>query len=53
MLSIAAALVSACIVFSEPPTDAAIAAAADTLAAEALSKEGAAGLSVAVARNGR
>ena len=53
MLSIVAALVSACIVFSEPPTDAAIAAAADRLAAEALSKTGAAGLSVAVARNGK
>ncbi len=53
MLSIAAALVSACIAFSEPPTDAAIAAAADTLAAQALSRTGAAGLSVAVARNGK
>ena len=37
MLSIAAAIVSACIAFSEPPTDAAIAAAADRLAAQALS----------------
>lgn len=53
MLSIAAALVSACIAFSEPPTDAAIAAAADKLAAQALSETGAAGLSVAVARNGK
>lgn len=53
MLSIVAALVSACIAFSEPPTDAAIAAAADKLAAEALSEKGAAGLSVAVARDGK
>lgn len=53
MLSIAAALVSACIAFTEPPTDSAIAAAADKLAAEALSQSGAAGLSVAVARNGK
>lgn len=53
MLSIAAALVSACIAFSEPPTDAAIAAVADKLAAQALSETGAAGLSVAVARNGK
>jgi D-alanyl-D-alanine carboxypeptidase len=53
MLSIAAALVSACIAFTEPPTDAAIIAAADELAAQALSQTGAAGLSVAVARNGK
>lgn len=53
MLSITAALVSACVAFSEPPTDAAIAAAADKLAAEALSETGAVGLSVAVARNGK
>jgi len=53
MLSVAAALVSACIAFSELPTDAAITAAADKLAAEALSETGAAGLSVAVARNGK
>lgn len=53
MLSIAAALVSACIAFSEPPTDAAIAAAADQLAAEALSQQGAAGFSVAIARDGK
>lgn len=52
MLSIAAALVSACVAFSEPPTDAAIAVAADALAAEALSQTGAVGLSVAVARDG-
>jgi len=52
MLSIAAALVSACIAYSEPPTDAAIAAAADRLAAKALSQAGAVGLSVGVARNG-
>ncbi len=53
MLSIAAALVSACIAFAEPPTDAAIAAAADNLAAQTLSRTGAVGLSVAVARNGK
>jgi len=53
MLSIAAALVSAGVAFSEPPTDAAIAAAADKLAAQALSEKGAAGLSVAVSRNGK
>ena len=53
MLSIAAALASACIALSDVPTDAAIAAAADRLAAEALSQTGAAGLSVAVARNGK
>lgn len=52
MLSIAAALVSACMAWSEPPTDAAI-AAADELAARALSEPGAAGLSVAVARHGK
>jgi CubicO group peptidase (beta-lactamase class C family) len=56
MLSIAAALVSACIAYSQPPTprtDAAITVAADNLAAETLSKPGAAGLSVAVARHGK
>jgi CubicO group peptidase (beta-lactamase class C family) len=52
MLTIAAALVSTCLAFSEHPTDAAIAAAADKLAAQALSQPGAAGLSVAVARKG-
>lgn len=52
MLSIAAATVYACIAFIEPPTDAAIAAAADNLAAHALSEMGAAGLLVAVSRNG-
>ena len=51
MLSIAAALV--CLSLAEPPSDAAISAAADKLAAETLSKAGAAGLSVAVARNGK
>lgn len=53
MLSIAAALVTACVAFSVPPTDEAIAAAADKLAVEALSQPGAAGLSVAIARNGK
>lgn len=53
MLTIAIALTSACIAFSEPPTDAAITAVADRLAAEALSGPGAAGLSVAVARHGK
>lgn len=53
MLSITALLVSACIVHSQPPTDAAITAAADKLAAQALSRTGAAGLSVAVARDGK
>ena len=53
MLTISVALASACIVLFEPPTDAAIAAAADKLAAQALSQTGAAGLSVAVARNGK
>lgn len=53
MLSVFAALASACIAFSEPPTDAAIAAAADKLAADALSERGAVGLSVAVARHGK
>ncbi|MFN0135708.1 MAG: serine hydrolase domain-containing protein [Phycisphaerae bacterium] len=53
MLSIAAVLWCACIVFCEPPTEAAIAAAADKLAAEALSKTGAVGFSVAVGRNGK
>jgi len=53
MLSMTAALVFACIAFSERPTDAAITAAADRLAAQALSNPGAAGLSVAVARNGK
>lgn len=53
MLSIAAAVLSACIAFSKPPSDAEIAAAADKLAAEALSQKGAVGLSVAVARNGK
>lgn len=52
MLSLAAALVSVCVVSAEPPTDAAIIAAADKLAAEALGGTGAAGLSIAVARNG-
>jgi CubicO group peptidase (beta-lactamase class C family) len=57
MLTIAAALVSACVAFADPPTDpptdSAIVAAADKLAAEALSMPGAAGLSVAFARNGK
>lgn len=53
MLSIVAALVSAGIAFSEPPSDDAIAAAADQLAAQALSQTGAAGFSVAVARHGK
>ncbi len=53
MLPMVAALVSACIAFPKPPTDSAIAAAADRLAAEALTMPGAAGLSVAVARNGK
>lgn len=53
MMSIAAALVSATVAFSELPSDAAISAAADKLAAEALSNTGAAGLSIAVARNGK
>ncbi len=53
MLSIAAAIVSACIAFCAPPTDAAIGAAADKLAAQTLSETGAVGLSVAVARNGK
>ncbi len=53
MLSIAAALVSACVALSTPPTDAAIISAADKLAAQALSQTGGAGLSVAVARNGK
>lgn len=54
MLSIvAAALASACIVVCEPPTDAAIASAADKLAAQTLAETGAVGLSVAVARHGR
>lgn len=53
MLCIGAVLVSICIASSEPPTDAAIAASADKLAATALSETGAAGLSIAVARNGK
>lgn len=53
MLSIAVALVSACVALAQPPTDAEITAAADKLAAEALSETGGAGLSVAVARNGK
>lgn len=53
MLSMAAALVAACVYGTAPPTDAAIAAAADRLAAEAMSQTGAAGLTVAVARNGK
>lgn len=53
MLSIVTAIASACIAFAEPPTDEAIAAAADHLAAETLSQTGAAGLSIAVARHGK
>ena len=53
MLPIAAALASISLALPGPPTDAEIAAAADTLAARALSQAGAAGLSVAVARNGK
>jgi CubicO group peptidase (beta-lactamase class C family) len=53
MLSIAVSVVSACVALAQPPTDAEVAAAADKLAAEALSETGAAGLSVAVARNGK
>jgi len=53
MLSMATAFVTAAIAFSEPPTDAAITAAADKLAAETLSQTGAAGFSVAVARDGK
>lgn len=53
MLSIVAVLVAACLSISEAPTDAAIAAAADRLVAEDLSRTGAVGFSVAVARNGK
>lgn len=53
MLSLIAAVASACLAVADPPTDAVIAAAADQLAAEALSKAGAAGLAVAVARDGK
>jgi len=53
MLTIAVVLVSASVALVKPPTDAAIVAAADALAAEALAQEGSAGLSVAVARDGK
>ncbi len=53
MLSIAAVILSACVACSQPPTEAAIAAAADRLAGEAVSSAGTAGLSVAVARDGK
>lgn len=49
----AAALASACMACSAPPTDAQITAAVDRLAAEAVSTGGTAGLSIAVARDGR
>jgi CubicO group peptidase (beta-lactamase class C family) len=51
---LAAALFALCSLgFAEPPSDSAIAAAADRLATQALAKPGAAGLQIAVARNGK
>ncbi len=53
MLTIVAALASVCILALDPPADSEVAAAADRLAAMTLSENGAAGLSIAVVRNGR
>lgn len=53
MLSTAAALVSVCIALAQPPSDAELINETDRLAAETLSQPGAAGLSIAIAREGK
>lgn len=53
MLSFAAVCASVCVGFLDTPTDAALVAAADRKATETLSASGVAGLSIAIARNGK